>query len=248
MLAILAAHAVGLTVFGVARGYAITHSLLEGGLIAGLALLAAIPRFSQSTRGVLAAAGLVTSSAMLVHFSSGSIEAHFHFFVVLGLMTLYQDWMPYGVALTYVVVHHGLFGVIDPASVYEHAAGQRNPWGWAAIHGAFVLSAAVVQLYSWRVNEQEHARAEQLSARLREASLRKREALRINDGVMQELVMAKLAASMGDREQAEAAVDAALTRARGVISDLLEGAGDDGAVRPGDLVLDAGTVRDGVSA
>ena len=54
--------------------------------------------------------GLVTSSALLVHFSGGVIEFHFHFFVVVAIVTLYQDWTPFLLAIAYVLLaprHHG---------------------------------------------------------------------------------------------------------------------------------------------
>jgi hypothetical protein len=31
-----------------------------------------------------------------------------------GVITLYQDWLPFGLALGYVVVHHSVLGLLDP--------------------------------------------------------------------------------------------------------------------------------------
>ena len=81
------------------------------------------------------------------------IEAHFHFFVMIGMLTLYQDWMPFSVAIGYVVVHHGLAGVLVPASVYSHPAAIAHPWRWALIHGVFVLAASAAHIVAWRTNE-----------------------------------------------------------------------------------------------
>src|SRR5256885_1753629 len=47
----------------------------------------------------------MTSSALLVHLSGGYIEFHFHFFVMVGLLALYQDWTTFILAIGYVVVH-----------------------------------------------------------------------------------------------------------------------------------------------
>ncbi len=41
-------------------------------------------RFSSA----MCAMGLVTSSAVLVHLSGGTIEAHFHFFVMVGIQDI----------------------------------------------------------------------------------------------------------------------------------------------------------------
>ncbi|RYF03585.1 MAG: methyl-accepting chemotaxis protein, partial [Deltaproteobacteria bacterium] len=45
-----------------------------------------------------AAAGLMACSAFLVAVSGGYIEAHFHFFVMIPIVALYEDWAPFAVA------------------------------------------------------------------------------------------------------------------------------------------------------
>ena len=72
---------------------------------------------------------------------------------MIGVLTLYQDWTPFLVAIGYVVVHHGLMGVIAPSAVYEDPAARAHPWVWAGIHGGFVLAASVVHIVAWRTNE-----------------------------------------------------------------------------------------------
>jgi diguanylate cyclase (GGDEF)-like protein/PAS domain S-box-containing protein len=101
----------------------------------------------------------MAASGVLVHLSNGSIEMHFHFFVMVGVVALYQDWLPFLVAISFVVLHHGIMGVLEPASVYNHNAAQRNPWKWASIHGGFILAMSAVGIASWRLNEslQKHA-------------------------------------------------------------------------------------------
>jgi diguanylate cyclase len=151
---LLACHAVGLTLFALFQGFGLAHSLLGGGVIAAAVFVARSPRLGRSARSVAASIGLVTSSALVVHISGGAIEAHFHFFFVLGVLTLYQDWLPYLLAVAYVVLHHGLLGAIDPTSVYNHPAAIADPWRWALIHAAFVVATSAASIVSWRVNEQ----------------------------------------------------------------------------------------------
>ena len=90
---------------------------------------------------------------MLVHLSGGVVEAHFHFFVMIGVLTLYQDWMAFLIAIGYVVAHHGIVGVIAPEQVYNHADAIAHPWRWAMIHGGFVLAASAAHVVAWRTNE-----------------------------------------------------------------------------------------------
>ena len=161
ILAILWLHVVGLVGFAVFRGNSLAHSLLEGAIIAVCAA-AASQRFvgGRRFRSIATAAGLVASSAVLVHLSGGVIEMHFHFFVVVGIITLYQDWTVFVTAIVFVALHHGGMGVIDPHAVYNHQGAHENPWKWAAIHAVFVLAASAAQVTSWRFAEDQYHRAE----------------------------------------------------------------------------------------
>ena len=71
---------------------------------------------------------LLTSSAIIVHLWHGQTEAHFHFFVVVTLCALYEEWLPYGLAFLYVVLHHTVMGVLTPTTVYD-ARRQPAPLG-----------------------------------------------------------------------------------------------------------------------
>src|SRR5207247_2622864 len=81
-------------------------------------------------------------SALLVHVSGGYVEFHFHFFVMVIVVSLYEDWVPFLLAVLWVVLEHGVVGVIVPEAVYNHPDAWAHPWKWAAIHGAFVVAAS----------------------------------------------------------------------------------------------------------
>jgi diguanylate cyclase (GGDEF)-like protein/PAS domain S-box-containing protein len=152
--------AIGLTIFGIARGYGVTHSVLETSTLAAAAIFAMQPRGPRRLRSAVAACGLMAGSALLVHMWGGAIEGHFLFFVFVALLSVYQDWVPFLIALGFVVVHHGIVGVLIPNAVYDHADAIQSPWLWAAIHGAFVLAAAAANTYGWLSAEEDHRRAE----------------------------------------------------------------------------------------
>ncbi|MBI3975843.1 MAG: PAS domain-containing protein [Armatimonadetes bacterium] len=162
ILLLLWLHAAGIVGFGLIMGTTLLHSLFEGGVVAGAALLAWRGASSRKVRAGIASLGLLTSSAILVHLSGGYIEFHFHFFVMIAVMALYQDWTPFLLAVGYVVTHHGTVGVLFPASVYNHPAAFAHPWRWAAIHGAFVMAAGAASIIAWRLNEDARARSERL--------------------------------------------------------------------------------------
>jgi signal transduction histidine kinase len=196
LVALLAAHALVLPIFGVVMGYSVVHSILEGGLIPGIAALAALFPGPRKLRAGLVTLGLLSCSAVLTHFSGGYIEAHFHFFIVIVLVGLYEDWLPFGLALAYVVLHHGIGGAIDPSSVYNHPAAQQHPWRWAAIHGVAISAAAVLSIWTWKLNED--LRAEKLAAsrdRLVAAAEESRRRIErdLHDGAQQQIVSLTLA-------------------------------------------------------
>jgi diguanylate cyclase (GGDEF)-like protein len=153
IVALLWCHVVGLTAFGLLQGQSPSHMFFEGGALAMVTYLAGSERAGMKVRVAAASVGLISCSAVLVHLWGGAIEAHFHFFVMVGVLTFYQDWMPFLVAIGYVVVHHGVAGVLAPEAVYNHASAVQHPWRWALIHGAFVLAASAAHIVAWRTNE-----------------------------------------------------------------------------------------------
>ncbi len=136
------------------QGYGVPHSVAEAVPIAALAALGCWPRLGRTGRSAATSLALVTAAALLVHVWAGQIEAHFLFFVNLSLLTIYQDWLPFLLALGYVVLHHGMAGVLEPEAVYSHASGQQHPWEWALVHGGFVLATCVANVLCWRLSEQ----------------------------------------------------------------------------------------------
>jgi hypothetical protein len=120
MLVLLWAHVPGLGAFALARGAAPMHVLSELLPVLLCGLIALRYTGHRQLASGATAFGLLTCSALLVHFWDGRIEAHFHFFVILSALALYEDWAPYGIALLYVVLHHGIVGVLDAASVFNH--------------------------------------------------------------------------------------------------------------------------------
>src|SRR5438067_548020 len=71
-------------------------------------------------RSLFVTFGLLTCSATLVHIMHGEIEAHFHFFVMVAVLALYEDWAPFLASFGYVLVHHGLGSAFAHSSVFNH--------------------------------------------------------------------------------------------------------------------------------
>src|SRR5207247_9146788 len=136
----------GIFLYVLLRDRDLAHAVVEGGVVSIAGLAASWPGAGRRFRAICASVGLLTSSAILVHLSGGYIEMHFHFFVMVPLMALYQDWVPFLLAIGYVVVHHGVVGVLEPRSVFNHPAAWANPWLWAGIHRVFIVGMSIVSL------------------------------------------------------------------------------------------------------
>ena len=147
-----------LLVFALYRHYSPLHALYFAAPIAAAGVLASLHRLSRRARSSSTAAGLVGTCSLVVALSGGVIEAHFSFFVVVAFLTLYQEWMPFLIAIVFVLLEHGIVGVVDPSAVYQHAGMpgmSQDPWKWAFIHAGFVLAAGFGNLLAWRLTEQE---------------------------------------------------------------------------------------------
>src|SRR3954465_15026209 len=110
------AHAIGLPIFGLAQGFPLWHAALEGLPVAVFGYGATMRGRSRRFRASMVSLGLLTSSAMVVHIWGGVIEAHFHFFVMVTFLAWYEEWFPYLLAVSFVVLHHGVMSAVDAGS------------------------------------------------------------------------------------------------------------------------------------
>ncbi len=144
-----------------------------------IGLWVAVPTFladrvltGRTSRSAVASLALMVGCGVCIAAVHGATEAHFTFFVVIGLLTLYQDRVPFVVAIVYVFLHHGILGTLMPMYVFDHHGGMSEPWAWAAIHGAFVLAASLTYIAAWRMNEEYRSDAVRSATRLAESEQR----------------------------------------------------------------------------
>ncbi len=164
ILAVLWIHVPALFVFSLARGKPLLHGLLDACIVASPAVAAQLSLSRRRESTVFAAIGLMTSSAVLVHLSGGVIEAHFHFMVMVGVVMLYQDWWPFLISIGFVLLHHGVVGVLTPQDVYNHKGAWEHPWAWAGVHASAIVAMTIVGAANWRLNERSQAQLASLAA------------------------------------------------------------------------------------
>jgi diguanylate cyclase (GGDEF)-like protein/PAS domain S-box-containing protein len=165
LLLLLWVHAGGIPIYALLEGFSAYHALADGVPVAAFAAAATLVKDRRAGE-LLVSLGLLTASAVIVHTSGGYIEAHFHFFVVIVILTVYEDWLPFLMAGAYVVLHHGVVGVVEREAVYNHGG---NPWYWALIHGGFVTAAGAAAVVSWRLNEDVRVKMREAEERFRGA-------------------------------------------------------------------------------
>ncbi|MET0425149.1 MAG: EAL domain-containing protein [Actinoplanes sp.] len=121
-------------------------------MIAGLLTCALGSLVVRSRRGgaVLVSLGLILSAAATVSIGGGLTDLHFGFFVVVGLISLYQDWLTLLLAVVLIMAHHTVMGLFAPAALYSDPHAREQALRFAALHAGFVLAVCAVQLVYWR--------------------------------------------------------------------------------------------------
>jgi len=129
-------------------------------------------RIHRALASAAAAAGLMACSSYLVSISGGYIEAHFHFFVMVPVVALYEAWAPFSVAIVWVLLEHGLVGTLWPHHVYGHNnEHMEHPWLFAAVHAGFFAAACIGSLTAWTLAERARAVQQDLVEQLRHQTL-----------------------------------------------------------------------------
>ncbi|MBA3348907.1 MAG: hypothetical protein H0T13_10145, partial [Actinobacteria bacterium] len=100
-----------LAAFSFISGYRDAHALLHIAALLPLAFAAASTKLSRLLRTMICSVGLLTAAALGVHVAGGVTEAHFSFFVVVVLLTVYEDWTVFALAVGYTLLHHGVLGM-----------------------------------------------------------------------------------------------------------------------------------------
>lgn len=137
------------------------HDVVVVVLALGALLGAACAPVARRVRALCASLGLLTGSALLVHLFEGANEAHFHYFVTVAVIALYQDWSVYALAIGFVLLQHGVMAA-RPAGA-EHAL---DDWAWAGVHALAILAQSAVLVLFWRAHEASRDQSEQMRAEL----------------------------------------------------------------------------------
>ena len=75
-------------------------------------MLAQLQLGGRRAQSLIVTLGLLPCSALLVHVSDGLPESYFHFFVMVAALSLYEDWVPFGAAVAFVLIQQGITAAI----------------------------------------------------------------------------------------------------------------------------------------
>lgn len=131
-----------------------------------LGAAALLPRGSRRVRAALASGALMAIAMLAIHHFA-TIEAHFLFFIMVPLVALYEDWIPFATAVGLVIMHHVAGALTDPSLVYNHAGAIESPLMWSVIHSALFLAMCAASVLHWNVNERTRARERSTRDQLR---------------------------------------------------------------------------------
>jgi diguanylate cyclase (GGDEF)-like protein len=167
VIALLVFHAVVIGLYTLLRHLPMSQVLTDTAVPALGAYAASRRSLPRPVRSGVTAVSAMLTSAVVVHLMNGSIEGHFHFFAMIPVVALYEDWIPFSLAVGVVLVHHGVMGTIDPKSVYDHAGAWNHPWKWAFIHAGFFAAACIGAIINWRLHEKARDHEQSLAAQMR---------------------------------------------------------------------------------
>jgi diguanylate cyclase (GGDEF)-like protein len=150
--------AAAVIIFALLQGEPPAHAVGEGAIPALIAAAAWKSPLRYRARSVMAAVALMVIAAIAVHVS-GTVEAHFLFFIMVPVVALYEDWAPIAAAIGTVLLHHTVLGVLAPQDLSGHPGTADEAAGWVFVHIALFLAACITSVMHWTIHER--ARAEE---------------------------------------------------------------------------------------
>ena len=90
---------------------------------------------SSPLGAIVLAIGAMGTSALTIYLCGGLIEAHFEIFVLIAMLAVFGRIAPLIAAGVTIALHHVLFWLWLPSSIFDHKAGI----GTVSIHAFFVV-------------------------------------------------------------------------------------------------------------
>jgi PAS domain S-box-containing protein len=136
----------------------VSMAIYLGGLITLLPVGLVLTRPGRTLNRYVIAITQMLMSTLLIHFTGGRIETHFHVFASLVFLSFYRDWRVLVPATLVVAADHFIRGVYWPQSVFGVITASHWRWlehaGWVLFEDAFlVVSCIRSRREMWRIAE-----------------------------------------------------------------------------------------------
>ncbi|WP_337062981.1 methyl-accepting chemotaxis protein [Kineococcus sp. G2] len=118
----------------------------------------------------LTSVGLFSATFVLIELTGGTQAAHFHLFVILVFIALYQSWRALAAAVVTAAVHHVVIGVLFPERVFHTHVHGLQLAGLVGYHVGVLVLEIIGILFLWHFAEA----AERESERVAEEAARER--------------------------------------------------------------------------
>jgi PAS domain S-box-containing protein len=162
---LLWAHVVALPIVTLLYGQGVGQAALDLITPSFFAIVAQLKLGGRRAQSLIVTVGLLSCSALLVHITGGESQSYFHFFVMVAALALYEDWLPFAIAIAFVLMQQGITAeIVD----YDEA---NSPWRWALVHSAFVAALSLVCLATWRASARDREAFRSLVESLEEGVL-----------------------------------------------------------------------------
>ena len=125
----------------------VSTAIYLGGLITLLPVALALTQPGRTHTRFVIATTQVLMSSLLIHFTGGRIETHFHVFASLVFLSFYRDWRVLVPATVVVAADHFIRGVYWPQSVFGVVTASHWRWlehaGWVLFENVFLIGSCL---------------------------------------------------------------------------------------------------------
>ena len=148
-------------------------ALFLGGAVSFFPILLALLYPGRTLTRHVIAIGQLLMSGLLIHFTGGRSESHFHIFGSLAFLAFYRDWRVLLTASLVTAADHALRGFFWPLSIYGVAVVEPWRWvehtGWVVFTDTFLIvsiaqSVREMRGIAWQQAKQEEAESNLQSA------------------------------------------------------------------------------------
>jgi methyl-accepting chemotaxis protein len=150
-----------LVLFGLCGPMPMSEALLLPLITIVFAAAAAAAR-GRPVAWTLTSFGLISITLVGIEVSGGSMVAHFHIFVMIAFIALYQAWKSLLAAVLAIAVHHTVIGMLFPDHVFGMHMSGWPLIGMIAFHSGMLLLEVLGILVMWHFAEK--AEAENVAA------------------------------------------------------------------------------------